>query len=180
MIGDVAGHSVTAAATMGRLRNALRAYAVDGHGPAGVMRRLNDLLVRLEPGAMATCCYLELDLAGGTATGVLAGHPAPVLRCGGSVDQLPLRAGPPLGVRRARFSETVFPLPAHSDLILYTDGLVEDRQTTIDQGTAELYAAVRTAPAGDPHALIDHILSAGVGSAPRRDDVAILALTIDP
>jgi hypothetical protein len=70
-------------------------------------------------------------------------------------------------------------LPPHSDLVLYTDGLVEDRQYTIDQGIADLCAAVRSAPAGDPHALIDHILNAGVGPAPRRDDVAILAFTTD-
>jgi GAF domain-containing protein len=77
VIGDVAGHSVQAAATMGQLRNAIRAYAVDGYSPAAVLQRVNDLLVRLEPGAMATCCYLELHLAEGTATGVLAGHPSP-------------------------------------------------------------------------------------------------------
>ncbi|MDI6102234.1 SpoIIE family protein phosphatase [Actinoplanes sp. NEAU-A12] len=178
VIGDVAGHSVKAAATMGQLRNVLRAYAVDGHSPAAVMRRVNELLIRLEPDAMATCCYLELRLAEGTGTGVLAGHPPPVLRTGDDARQVELRAGPPLGVRGARYHDTDFVLPAHSDLVLYTDGLVEDRQHTIDQGMADLCAAVRSAPAGDPHAVIDHILSAGVGPAPRRDDVAILALTV--
>jgi serine phosphatase RsbU (regulator of sigma subunit)/PAS domain-containing protein len=178
-IGDVAGHSVKAAATMGQLRNALRAYAIDGHSPAAVMRRVNDLLVRLEPDAMATCCYLELHLADGTATGVLAGHPSPVLRAGDDTRLLRLTTGPPLGVRGARYHDTNFALPSHSDLILYTDGLVEDRHYSIDQGMADLCAAVRSAPTAGPHALIDHILSAGVGPAPRRDDVAILALTIN-
>jgi serine phosphatase RsbU (regulator of sigma subunit)/PAS domain-containing protein len=179
VIGDVAGHSVTAAATMGQLRNALRAYAVDGHGPAAVLRRVNDLLVRLEPEAMATCCYLELNLADGTVTGVLAGHPAPILRAGDETRRLPLPPQPPLGVRGARYHDTALALPPHSDLVLYTDGLVEDRQYPIDRGMDDLCAAVRSAPAGDPHALIDHILHAGVGPTPRRDDVAILALTVD-
>ncbi|WP_229070222.1 SpoIIE family protein phosphatase [Actinoplanes sp. DH11] len=71
-------------------------------------------------------------------------------------------------------------LPPHSALVLYTDGLVEDRQYTIDQGIADLCAAVRSAPAGDPHALIDHILNAGVGPAPRRDDVAAFSMDAAP
>jgi serine phosphatase RsbU (regulator of sigma subunit)/PAS domain-containing protein len=179
VIGDVAGHSPQAAATMGQLRNAIRAYAVDGHTPTGVMQCANQLLLRLEPDAMATCCYLELHLAEGTATAVLAGHPPPVLRAGGEVRRLQLRTGPPLGVRAARYPDSSFLLPVGSNLILYTDGLVEDRRYTLDQGLADVCAAVASAQTDDPQVLVEHILRSGVGPTPRRDDVAILALTVD-
>ncbi len=179
VIGDVAGHSPQAAATMGQVRNALRAYAADGHSPTGVMHRVNQLLLRLEPHAMATCCYLELHLGEGTATAVLAGHPPPVMRADGHAHRLKLRTGPPLGVRRAHYPDSTFLLPTGCNLLLYTDGLVEDRRYTIEQGLAELCAAVRSAATDDPHELIEHILRAGVGPTPRRDDVAILALTVD-
>jgi serine phosphatase RsbU (regulator of sigma subunit)/PAS domain-containing protein len=179
VIGDVAGHSPQAAATMGQLRNALRAYAADGHSPTGVMQRANQLLLRLEPDAMATCCYLELHLAEGTATAVLAGHPPPVLRADGQTHRLRLRTGPPLGVHDRHYLDSTFLLPAGCNLVLYTDGLVEDRRYTLEQGLADLCAAVRSAPTDDPQTLVAHILRAGVGPDPRRDDVAILALTVD-
>jgi serine phosphatase RsbU (regulator of sigma subunit)/PAS domain-containing protein len=185
VIGDVAGHSTQAAATMGQLRNALRAYATDGHSPTGVMQRANQLLARLEPDAIATCCYLELHLAEGTATGVLAGHPPPVLRTVERddtvhADTVRLRTGPPLGVDPdARYLDTTFLLPPGSSLLLYTDGLVEDRRYSIDRGLDDLCAAVLSAPAPDPQVLLEHVLAADVGPHPRSDDVAILALTVD-
>jgi serine phosphatase RsbU (regulator of sigma subunit)/PAS domain-containing protein len=180
VIGDVAGHSVQAAATMGQLRNALRAYAAEGHSPTGVIHRTNQLLLRLEADAVATCCYLELHLAEGTATAVLAGHPPPILRTDALTDILHLRTGPPLGVDpRARYLDTTFLLPTGSSMLLYTDGLVEDRRYDIDQGLHELRTAVSTAPSTDPQALLNHILAAEVGPDPRSDDVAVLALTVD-
>src|SRR6185369_14526850 len=69
VVGDVAGHGTTAAAVMGQVRDALRAYAVEGHRPATVMARANQLIRAMRLDTMATCCYLELDLARGTATG---------------------------------------------------------------------------------------------------------------
>ncbi|MGK5440543.1 SpoIIE family protein phosphatase [Micromonospora sp. URMC 105] len=179
VIGDVAGHSPQAAAAMGQLRNAIRAYAADGHSPAGVMHRVNHLLLQFETHAMATCCYLELHLAEGTATAVLAGHPPPVLRAGGPARSLDLRTGPPLGVRGAHYPDTTFLLPTGCNLVLYTDGLVEDRRYPLDQGLTDLCSALDSAPTDDPEDLVDHLLSASVGPRPRRDDVAILALTVD-
>ncbi|MCU7723893.1 SpoIIE family protein phosphatase [Actinoplanes sp. KI2] len=180
VIGDVAGHSPQAAAVMGQLRSALRAYAADGYHPAEVLRRASAHLARYEPHAMATCCYLELDLQGGTATAVLAGHPPPLLRADGVARPLPLRVGPPLGIRHAEYTDHVFALPPGCSLVLYTDGLIEDRRYTVDQGLADLCEAVGAAPTDDPEALVEHILGADVGPTPRSDDVAILALTVDP
>ncbi|GAB1691957.1 SpoIIE family protein phosphatase [Krasilnikovia sp. M28-CT-15] len=180
VIGDVAGHSSQAAATMGQLRSALRAYAADGYGPADVMRRANELLLRYEPHAMASCCYLEVHLRDHTATAVLAGHPPPVCWAGETAGPLPLTPGPPLGIRRAEYVDVTLPLPAGCSLVLYTDGLIEDRRYTVDRGLAELCAAVSSAPTHEPGGLLDHIVRANVGPQPRTDDVAILVFTVDP
>ncbi|OJF10973.1 SpoIIE family protein phosphatase [Couchioplanes caeruleus] len=180
VIGDIAGHSAAAAATMGQVRNALRAYAAERHTPSGVLHHANQLLHDLRLDAIATCCYLELHLTEGTATAVLAGHPPPVLRTEETAEVLNLRRGIPLGVTRTAFySETTFLLPASANLVLYTDGLVEDHRHPIDQGLDELCAALRTAPSRDPEAVLDHLLSSRVGPRPRTDDVAVLCLTND-
>jgi serine phosphatase RsbU (regulator of sigma subunit)/PAS domain-containing protein len=179
VIGDVAGHSAQAAATMGQLRSAVRAYAADGYQPADVMRRTNEHILRYEPHAMATCCYLELNLTDRTATAVLAGHPPPVLRAGGDARPLDVQPGPPLGIRHASYVHRTVPLPIGCSLVLYTDGLIEDRRYTVDRGLTELCAAVRSAPTSDPAGLVEHLLTADVGPHPRSDDVAILVLTVD-
>jgi GAF domain-containing protein/PAS domain-containing protein len=180
VIGDVIGHSSAAAATMGQIRGALRAYAADGHSPTGVLERVNNLLLATATDTMATCCYIELHLAEGTATAVLAGHPTPVIRVDGAASLLALRNGPLLGVQQVTYPDTTFELPPGAGLVLYTDGLVEDHHYDLTQGLTDLCAAVTAAPTLDPEPLLEHILSAGVGPDPRTDDVAILAFTIDP
>jgi len=163
---------------MGQLRSALRAYAADGAPPAEVIRRANEHLLRYEPQAMATCCYLELHLSHGTATVVLAGHPPPVLRTDDQTRPLSVRPGPPLGTRRATYRDQTLPLTPGCSIVLYTDGLIEDRRYTVDRGLAELCDAIRSGPADNPAGLLEHIFDAGVGPHPRSDDVAILALTL--
>jgi serine phosphatase RsbU (regulator of sigma subunit)/PAS domain-containing protein len=178
VIGDVAGHNPQAAARMGQLRSALRAYAADGAPPADVMHRANEHLLRYEPQAMATCCYLELQLSHGTATAVLAGHPPPILRTGDQTRPLHVRPGPPLGTRHAVYRDQILPLPPGCSVVLYTDGLIEDRRYTVDRGLTELCEAIQSGPADHPADLLEHILNANVGPSPRSDDVAILALTL--
>ncbi|MFI7602897.1 SpoIIE family protein phosphatase [Actinoplanes sp. NPDC049681] len=179
-IGDIAGHSAAAAATMGQVRNALRAYATERHTPAAVLHHVNQLMLDLHLDTIATCCYLELHLAEATVTAVIAGHLPPVLRTAESTDILELRRGIPLGVARsAVYPETTFVLPPGANLVLYTDGLVEDHRHPIDQGLDELCQALRDAPSRDPDAILDHVLSSAVGPQPRSDDVAVLCLTND-
>ncbi|MEV8510316.1 SpoIIE family protein phosphatase [Actinoplanes sp. NPDC051475] len=178
VIGDVAGHSAQAAATMGQIRSAVRAYAADDCSPSEVMRRANEHLLRYEPQAMATCCYLEVNLREHTATAVLAGHPPPILRADRHAAPLHAKPGPPLGTRKATYRDQVFPLPTGCSLVLYTDGLIEDRRYTLHRGLTELCRAIRSAPTTDPEQLVEHILTANVGPNPRSDDVAILALTL--
>jgi serine phosphatase RsbU (regulator of sigma subunit)/PAS domain-containing protein len=180
VIGDVAGHSPQAAATMGQLRSALRAYAADGGPPATVLHRANEHLLRYEPQAMATCCYLELQLSHGTATTVLAGHPPPILRTAEQTRPLHVRPGPPLGTRHASYRDQTLPLPPGCSIVLYTDGLIEDRRHNVDRGLAGLSEAIQSGPTDDPAQLIEYILNANVGPNPRSDDVAILALTLNP
>ena len=180
VIGDVAGHSTNAAATMGQIRNAIRAYALEGHSPTGVVERVNRLVARLDPTTLATCCYLELHLDEGTATGVLAGHPPPILRDGTGTRPLALRISLPLGAYpRATYVDTTVLLPASSSLLLYTDGLVEDRRYPIEVGLVDLCRVVASAPDSDPDRLADRVLSADVWPHPRTDDVALLALTTE-
>src|SRR5207253_9007327 len=91
-----------------------------------------------------------------------------------------LRVCPPLGVDAVTYVDTTFLLPPGATLLLYTDGLVEDRRHDLTRGLDDLRLAVRSAPGQDPDVVVDHVLSAGVGPHPRTDDVAILALTVDP
>jgi anti-sigma regulatory factor (Ser/Thr protein kinase) len=180
VIGDVAGHSTTAAATMGQLRAALQAYALDGHSPVAVMNRVNRLLAHIEPDALATCCYMELHLGEGTATVVLAGHLPPILRHAGDASPLHVRLGPPLGVvPDTEYLDTTVLMPPGSTLLLYTDGLVEDHRVSIDQGLAELCAALTALPSTDPAIIVDHVLASDIGPRPRRDDVALLAIGVN-
>jgi len=177
VVGDVAGHNTAAAAVMGQVRDALRAYALEGHPPATVMRLTNQLIRDIHLDTIATCCYLELDVPGGTGTAVLAGHPPPVLRDGDRIDPLPVPAQPPLGaVAKPAYRDTAFTFPDAATLLLYTDGLVEDHRHPIDLGLNQLCAALRTAPASDPAAVLDHILAGEVGPRPRHDDIAIISL----
>jgi PAS domain-containing protein len=181
VIGDVAGHNMAAAAAMGQVRDSLRAYAIAGNGPAQVMTRTNDLMRSLGLDTIVTCCYLQLDIAEGTATAVLAGHPCPILRQpGGPTGLLGLPTDPPLGaVRHYTYRETPVDVPAGSSLLLYTDGLVEDSSHPLDRGLNELCTAVHDAPGSDPTEILDHVLTGNVGPHPRRDDIAVLCLTRD-
>ncbi|BCJ47526.1 hypothetical protein GCM10010168_18840 [Actinoplanes ianthinogenes] len=177
VVGDVAGHNTAAAAAMGQVRGALRAYALEGHRPSAVISLANRLIFDLRLDTIATCCYLELDIVNGAGTGVNAGHPLPVVREGAEVRLVPLPADPPLGASRAHaYRDAVFAFEAAATLLLYTDGLVEDRRNPIDLGLDELCHALRTAPAGDPEAVIDHIVASRVGRRTRHDDVALLCL----
>jgi anti-sigma regulatory factor (Ser/Thr protein kinase) len=112
---------------------------------------------------------------------VLAGHLPPVLCHDGLARTLDLRIGVPLGVRgHVTYIDTTFLVPAGSALLLFTDGLVEDRRFPIAQGLAQLRAALTGVPVDDPEELLQRVLLAGIGPQPRSDDVALLAISTDP
>ncbi len=98
----------------------------------------------------------------------------------GAAHIVPLRRGVALGVTPdAGYPETTFLIPPRTTVLLYTDGLIEDRHHPIDHGLHELCVAVRTAPTDDPDAILNDILANAVGPRPRTDDVALLCLTND-
>jgi PAS domain S-box-containing protein len=142
--GDVAGHGIHAAATMGRLRTAVQTLADVDLEPEELLTRLDELVGRLAAegelagGAgdlSATCLYAIYDPVSRYCTLARAGHPAPaVVRAQGTVEFLDLPAGPMLGVGGLPFEEAEVQLPEGSLLVLYTDGLVETRQRDIGTG----------------------------------------------
>ncbi|MGH8918175.1 MAG: PP2C family protein-serine/threonine phosphatase, partial [Actinomycetes bacterium] len=144
VIGDVQGHGVAAAATMGQLRSAVRAFALSGSSPQEVVSGTNRLLIGLDPGQFASCCYVLLDPASGRARAVRAGHPQPLLRHpDGRAEVLDLPGGVVLGIDpRAAYPVAELTLEVGAVLALYTDGLVEEPGTDIDVGVERLRAAL--------------------------------------
>ncbi|MEU7029012.1 SpoIIE family protein phosphatase [Streptomyces sp. NPDC046275] len=176
VIGDVQGHGVAAAATMGQLRSAVRAFALGGHRPEDVVRGTNRLLIDLDPGQFASCCYLLLDPATGELQAVRAGHPQPLLRrADGSTEVVELAGGVVLGVDgAATYPVTRLRLAPGEVLALFTDGLVELPGTDIDEGVERLrrtFATTGAAPLADT---ADRLIREARRAPDRPDDIALL------
>ncbi|MFD5145742.1 SpoIIE family protein phosphatase [Streptomyces sp. NPDC058401] len=176
IIGDVQGHGVAAAATMGQLRSAVRAFALSGNEPDQVMRGTNELLIDLDPGQFASCCYVLLDPATGLALAVRAGHPQPLLRHpGGRTEVLDLAGGMVLGVDAgADYPVTRLRIEPGAVLALYTDGLVETPGTDIDVGVERLRAALADAGPAPLTETADRLVAEAGHSTDRPDDIALL------
>ncbi|TQK42593.1 GAF domain-containing protein [Streptomyces sp. SLBN-118] len=176
VIGDVEGHSIAAAATMAQLRSAARAFAAVGHTPRDVMAGVNLTLIDLDPGLLASCCYIHLEPHGHDAYAVTAGHPPPLLRRpDGTTDVLDLDIGPLLGVdRAATYPGTRIALAPGSVLALYTDGLVEERGADVSVGIDRLRASFAHARADSLDELADRLLHNARGYSYRADDIALL------
>jgi PAS domain S-box-containing protein len=175
VIGDVAGRGVQAAAVTAQLRNALRAYALDSHPPAEALERLNRLAWTLDRSVMATMVYLVFDPGSAVVRLANAGHLPPLLvQPDGSTSYLDEGRSVPLGaLASAVYREVEYPLAPDSVLLLYTDGLVEERRVPIDDGLARLANAAGGAH-DDLGELCDQILAAMDPAG--DDDVALLAL----
>lgn len=180
MIGDVVGHGVRAATTMGELRNALRAFAIEGHAPGDALHQLERVVhTTFGPGMVATVLFLIIDPGAGMVTLASAGHPPPaLLDVDGSVRFLEPEPFPPLGVDgHAVTIERSYPIAAGDTLLLFTDGLVERRREPIDVGLQRLRDALHDGP-GDVEELCDHVLARTLGDHPAQDDVAVLAVRL--
>jgi sigma-B regulation protein RsbU (phosphoserine phosphatase) len=176
VIGDVLGRGLMAAATMGRLRSALRAYATEYDDPATVLAKLDAQTEQFEPESMATvlCGVVEP----GTAQVRLssAGHLPPILVCPNSPPRvLTLQVDLPLGVdsTRPRRTSTV-PIPDNAALCLYTDGLVERRGQSIDTGIEKVRAVIQAHQTAET--LCNKVMAALVGARAPMDDIAVLIL----
>ncbi|MFJ3878896.1 SpoIIE family protein phosphatase [Streptomyces sp. NPDC090077] len=176
VIGDVQGHGVAAAATMGQLRSAVRAFALSGNAPDEVVRGTNQLLIDLDPGQFASCCYVLLDPGSGRALAARAGHPQPLLRhADGGAEVLDLAGGVVLGIDPgARYPVTELALAPGEVLALYTDGLVETPGADIDDGVERLRAALAAARPSPLTETADRLVAEAARTPDRPDDIALL------
>ncbi|MEU2054986.1 SpoIIE family protein phosphatase [Streptomyces bungoensis] len=183
VVGDVVGHGLHAAATMGRLRTAVHNFSALDLPPDELLGLLDELVGRIDQdetpadGAAAvtgaTCLYAVYDPVARRCTVARAGHPPPALvRPDGSVEFPDVPAGPPLGLGGLPFETADLELAEGSRLVLYTDGLVEDRDRDIDVGLDLLRDALRRAPGASPEdtcrTVLDHLPNR------PRDDVALI------
>ena len=178
-IGDVVSRGVRAAAVMGQMRIALRAYALDGDNPGTVLDRLDRLVRGLGEREMATVAYLVLDPLERTVTLALAGHLPPlIIPASGEARLVEAVRSRPIGVAAARrYEETTFEIDRGDAIVLYTDGLVERRGASIDDGLrAMTESAVASAELGAEEICDRLVAAAEADSVP--DDVAVLAVRL--
>jgi phosphoserine phosphatase RsbU/P len=179
VIGDVAGTGLKAAVIMGRMRSALRAYALEASDPAEVLDRLDRKMRHFEPQAMATVLYAVFSPALDQVHISCSGHLPPLVAVPGQ-PAVPVEVFPDLliGVPgRAPRRTTTVTVPAGGLLCLYTDGLVERRDRPIDDGIARLSAALTGT---DPETGCALVMGAMADYIPHDDDVALLLLRRTP
>jgi serine phosphatase RsbU (regulator of sigma subunit) len=187
VVGDVAGSGLRAAVIMGRMRSALRAYVLEVEDPAVALRMLDRKIQYFEPNAMATVLYGLYTPGSGEFLVSSAGHLPPMLAVPGdrAADSLPIPPDPPIGAAEdpARRS-TAFTVPPGGLLCCYTDGLVERRGKSLDEGIGVLGATMdaqvevgggrERGPVSLAEDACAAVMRALVGNAPARDDVAVL------
>jgi serine phosphatase RsbU (regulator of sigma subunit) len=187
VMGDVLGHGLEAAIVMGRLRSALRAYALEHPDPADVLARLDRKICHFEPDALATVVFGVSAAPFTDWRFSTAGHHRPLVGgAGGSVAPVELPYDRLLGVSPdAPRRSTRVEVPAGALLCLYTDGLVERRPgpggvptRTVDENISRLAAAL--VDAGDPEMCCIRALAEVVGDHVAEDDIAVLVARIDP
>jgi phosphoserine phosphatase RsbU/P len=173
VIGDVAGSGLAAAVIMGRMRSALRAYALETRDPAEVLDRLDRKMQHFEPDVMATVLYAVIEPGLSRMHACLAGHFPPVIAYPGQPAELAsVPAGMIIGIADpVRRPVTTVPIPPGTLLCFYTDGLIERPGEIIDEGLARLCQAV-TAQSPDTACAV--VMQELVGSGPARDDIALL------
>jgi serine phosphatase RsbU (regulator of sigma subunit)/anti-sigma regulatory factor (Ser/Thr protein kinase)/PAS domain-containing protein len=193
VVGDVVGHGLHAAATMGRLRTAVHNFSALDLPPDELLALLDELVARIDqdeadedasaPVTGATCLYAVYDPVSRRCTIARAGHPPPALiHPDGSVEFPEVPAGPPLGLGGLPFETADLELAEGSRLVLYTDGLVEDRERDIDESLELLRTALERAgdsPEDTCRVVLDSRLTSRAG-----DDIALIvartrALTSD-
>lgn len=176
VIGDVMGRGVRAAAVMGQLRTAVRAYARLDLPPHEVLQLLDGLAAEIDASQIATCVYAVHDPNEGLLAYASAGHlPILVRDEDGTVRRAADPTGPPLGTGGWLHTSGTIALGPGSTAVLYTDGLVERRGEDIDEGVAALERALSGAQ-GTPAVICDRLMRALGVDADHDDDVAVMVL----
>ncbi|MFF3766225.1 SpoIIE family protein phosphatase [Streptomyces sp. NPDC001922] len=176
VIGDVMGRGVRAAAVMGQLRTAVRAYARLDLPPHEVLQLLDGLAAEIDPQQIATCVYAVHDPNEGRLVYASAGHlPIIVRDADGTVRRAAEPTGPPLGTGGYLHASGSMALGPGATAVLYTDGLVERRDKDIDEGVDALQQALAGAT-GSPQVVCDRLIRALGVTADHDDDVAVLVL----
>ncbi|WP_037680942.1 SpoIIE family protein phosphatase [Streptomyces griseus] len=176
VIGDVMGRGVRAAAVMGQLRTAVRAYARLDLPPHEVLQLLDGLAAEIDANQIATCVYAVHDPNEGRLVYASAGHlPILVRDESGTVERADEPTGPPLGTGGWMHASGSIALGPGSTAVLYTDGLVERRNEDLDEGIASLARALAGAT-GTPQVICDRLVRTAGVTADHDDDVAVLVL----
>lgn len=176
VVGDVVGSGLPAAIVMGRLRSALRAYALEFDDPAEVLGKLDRKASYFEHRTMATVVYAVIDTAAHRMDFALAGHPPPVLALPDQESSfLTAPLGPPIGYHLASTGRrgASLDVPPGALLVFYTDGLVERRGVDLDSRLEQLRVAVHPAA---PESVCGQVMAAMVGGHPATDDIALVAV----
>lgn len=175
-VGDVVGGGIRSATTMARLHTALHAYALEGTGVSDTLERLNVYAAAI-PGAFASsAAYAEIDLATNRLTYASAGHPPPVLITPGRLPRLLWDArNTLLGVDGAPFEDASLQLEPGSTILFYTDGLVERRGQSIDDGLRLLIKLITERESGP---VCPEVLAHMMDTTQHGDDACVVALTI--
>jgi len=174
-VGDMGGHGLTAAAGMARLRGALAGLAITGSPPGQLLGWLNDLVHHVAPEHTATVAAGYFDPATRILTWAQAGHPPPLLVRGLTAVPLEPPSGVLLGAAREPYQTATLKLEPGDLLLLYTDGLIERRNRSLDEGLTRLCAAVRGVT--DPPRAIAAALRA-LGATATEDDTCLVALSV--
>lgn len=179
VIGDVTGSGLQAAVIMGRMRSALRAYAIETADPAEVLARLDAKMQHFEPGALATVAYAVIDQGLDRMRICTAGHLPPVVA---TPQRRAYLADVPAGVligavHAAQRQVATIQIGPGTLMCFYTDGLIERRGQSLDHGLNRLCQTVTAQP---PDAACAAVMAAFVGNEPARDDIALLMFRRPP
>ncbi|HEU4869169.1 MAG TPA: SpoIIE family protein phosphatase [Actinomycetota bacterium] len=181
VVGDVVGRGLAAAGIMGQLCHAVRAYALEDPSPGAVLSRLNRFIEKTGEEPFATVVFAVFDPKAGTFRVANAGHPpALMMHTDGTAEFLEQNSGPPIGaVTDNEYTEEVVTLTPGCRLLLYTDGLVEDRRTALSAGLEKLRQAAMKGP-DDIEEFCDYVLDRMAVGRDLQDDIAVLAIGAVP
>jgi anti-anti-sigma factor len=179
-VGDIVGHGAEAAAAMGQLRSALRAYALEGRAPARVLQLLSRYADGVTGARGATLVYAVVDPAAREVRYAAAGHPPPLLVApNGRARYLEGARGVPLDRALGHvYEDAVAAVPEGTTLVLYSDGAIERRGEALDIGLARLAEAAAESSRLAPEGLCARIIEALLTGTRRHDDVALVAARV--